>query len=145
MVEIPSLVFELNELKGVVSFVSVGTNDLMQYSMAVDRMNPELQYLYSPYNLGFIRMMNLLASEAKKAGLDTSICGELGGVEDFIPLWIAMGFQKLSMVSCEVMSRRSLISKFDFKLCQKLLTEVLSAKDETEVKNKLKTFLMGEK
>ncbi len=145
MVEIPSLVFELNELKGIVSFVSVGTNDLMQYSMAVDRMNPELQYLYSPYNLGFIRMMNLLASEAKKAGLDTSICGELGGVEDFIPLWIAMGFKKLSMVSCEVMSRRSLISKFDFKLCQKLLTEVLSAKDETEVKSKLKTFLMGEK
>jgi phosphotransferase system enzyme I (PtsI) len=145
MVEIPSLVFEINELKEYVSFISVGTNDLLQYSVAVDRMNPELQYLYSPYNLGFIRMMNLLSQEAKKAGLEVGICGELGGNEDFIPLWIAMGYQKLSMVANEVLARRALISKLNFLRCRALLDEVLAAKDEREVKLKLNAFLKRER
>jgi phosphotransferase system enzyme I (PtsI) len=145
MVEIPSLIFEIQELKEFVSFVSVGTNDLLQYSVAVDRMNPELQYLYSPYNVGFLRMMSLLAKEAISAGLSVGICGELGGSEEFIPLWMAMGYQKLSLVPSEVLSRRGLISKFNFLRCRELLKDVLASKDEKEVKFKLATFLKRER
>jgi len=145
MIEIPALIFEMQELKESVSFVSVGTNDLLQYAVAVDRMNPELQYLYSPYNLGFLRMMNLLAEEAARAKLDVGICGELGGREDFIPLWLAMGYQKLSMIPSEVLNRRSLISNLNLSRCRGLLQEVLAARDEKEVKFKLATFLKRER
>jgi phosphotransferase system enzyme I (PtsI) len=145
MVEIPALIFEMRELKEHVSFVSVGTNDLLQYSVAVDRMNPVLQALYSPYNLGFIRMMNILAKDALEAGLEVSICGELGGSEEFIPLWLAMGYQKLSMTPGEILNRRALISKFNLVRCRSLLKEVLHAKTEVEVKSKLADFLKRER
>ena len=140
MVEIPSLIFEMRELKEAVSFVSVGTNDLTQYSLAVDRMNPSLAHLYSPYTLGFIRMMNLLAEQAIEHGLDLGICGELGGSDDFIPLWIAMGYQKLSMTPSEVLPKRALLSKLTVSRCKNLLKDVNSARSEQEVKLKLHDF-----
>ena len=140
MVEIPALAFEMRELKAAVSFVSVGTNDLIQYSLAVDRMNPALQHLYSPYNLGFIRLMKLLAKEAIEHKLSLSICGELGGSDDFMPLWIAMGYQKLSMNPGEILSKRALLSTLTLPICQKLLDNILSSKNEEEVKTKLFAF-----
>jgi phosphotransferase system enzyme I (PtsI) len=140
MVEIPSLVFEMRELKEAVSFVSVGTNDLTQYALAVDRMNPALQHLYSPYTLGFIRLMGLLADQAIEHGLDLGICGELGGNDDFIPLWIAMGYQKLSMIPGEVLPKRALLSKLTVSRCKTLLKDVISSKNEHDVKIKLQEF-----
>jgi phosphotransferase system enzyme I (PtsI) len=140
MVEIPSLVFEMRELKEAVSFVSVGTNDLTQYSLAVDRMNPALSHLYSPYTLGFIRLMGLLAEQAIEHGLDLGICGELGGNDDFIPLWIAMGYQKLSMIPGEVLPKRALLSKLTVSRCKTLLKDVISSKNEHDVKIKLQEF-----
>jgi phosphotransferase system enzyme I (PtsI) len=140
MVEIPALVFEMRELKEAVSFVSVGTNDLTQYSLAVDRMNPSLQHLYSPYTLGFIRIMQLLADQAIEYGLDLGICGELGGSDDFVPLWIAMGYQKLSMIPSEILPKRALLSKLTVSRCKTLLKDVNSSKSELEVKLKLQDF-----
>ncbi len=145
MVEIPSLIFEMRELREAVSFVSVGTNDLTQYALAVDRMNPNLQNLYSPYTLGFIRMMQMLAEQAIENGLNLSICGELGGSDEFIPLWIAMGYQKLSMISGEVLSKRALLSKLTVSRCKTLLRDVISSKNEVEVKQKLQDFLERER
>ncbi len=140
MVEIPSLIFEMKELKEFASFVSVGTNDLMQYSFAVDRMNPELRNLYTPYHLGFLRMMNLLATSAMEAGLSLGICGELGGQDDLLPLWAAMGFDKLSMTPNEVLPKRRLLSKLTLQSCRGLLNEVLRASGESEIKMILSTF-----
>ena len=140
MVEIPSLIFEMRELREAVSFVSVGTNDLTQYALAVDRMNPHLQNLYTPYTLGFIRMMQLLAEQAIEYGLNLSICGELGGSDEFIPLWIAMGYQKLSMIPGEVLSKRALLSQLTVSRCKTLLKDVISSRDENEVKKKLQDF-----
>ena len=145
MVEIPSLIFEMKELKEAVSFVSVGTNDLTQYALAVDRMNPGLQHLYSPYTLGFIRMMNLLATESIEHGLDLGICGELAGKDEFIPLWIAMGYKKLSMTGSEVLSKRALLSKLTVSRCKTLLKEITSSKNEVEVRSKLQEFLERER
>ncbi|MBU6154865.1 MAG: phosphoenolpyruvate--protein phosphotransferase, partial [Bdellovibrionales bacterium] len=140
MVEIPSLIFEMKELSRSASFVSVGTNDLMQYAFAVDRMNPELRTLYTPYHLGFLRMMNLLASSAIDAGLSLGICGELGGQDELLPLWVAMGFDKLSMTPSEVLPKRRLLSKLTLQSCRGLLNEVLKANHEQEIKMILSTF-----
>ena len=145
MVEIPSLIFEMKELSDAVSFVSVGTNDLTQYALAVDRMNPSLQNLYSPYTLGFVRMMQMLAEQALLYGLNLSICGELAGRDEFVPLWIAMGYQKLSMIPGEVLSKRALLSKLTVSHCKALLKDVISSKNESEVKQKLQDFLERER
>jgi phosphotransferase system enzyme I (PtsI) len=143
MVEIPSLIFEMNELKESVSFVSVGTNDLMQYSFAVDRMNPDLKELYTPYHLGFLRMMNMIAEEAGRNGLQAGICGELGGQDDLIPLWVAMGYRKLSMTPNEVLSKRRILSRLTLPDCKRLLREVLDSGDGTEARLRLGEFLRG--
>jgi phosphoenolpyruvate-protein kinase (PTS system EI component) len=112
----------------------------MQYSFAVDRMNPELRGLYTPYHLGFLRMMNLLATSAMDAGLSLGICGELGGQDDLLPLWVAMGFDKLSMTPNEVLPKRRLLSKLTLQSCRGLLNEVLRASGEAEIKMILSTF-----
>ena len=138
MVEIPSLVFEIRELKKSMSFVSVGTNDLMQYSFAVDRMNPELRDLYTPYSIGFLRMMNFLAQESLAADLDLGICGELGGQDDLIPLWVAMGFKKLSMTPNEILAKRRVLSKLTLPACEGLKREVLQAETGEQIKLILK-------
>jgi phosphotransferase system enzyme I (PtsI) len=129
MIEIPSLIYEMRELRESVSFVSVGTNDLMQYALAVDRGNSALKDLYSPYHSGFLRMMNHLAGEADLHGLELGICGELGGQEDLIPLWVGMGCKKLSMVASEVLSRRRTLSRLTKAQCEGILREVLEMKE----------------
>lgn len=143
MVEIPSLVFEMKELRESVSFVSVGTNDLMQYSFAVDRMNPALKNLYTPYHLGFLRMMKYLADEAIRHDLDLGICGELGGQDDLLPLWVAMGYRKLSMTPTEVLAKRRLLSRLTVSTCNAILREVLDAKDGQQMKLILTEFMKG--
>ena len=134
MVEIPSLVWEMKELSQIVSFVSVGTNDLLQYLVAADRMNSALSHLYHPYQLGFIRMMNQIAQEAKKVGLQLGICGEQGTLSEFLPLWIAMGYQKLSGVPGRVLECRAKISEFKLSDAQKLLNEVILCESELQVR-----------
>jgi phosphotransferase system enzyme I (PtsI) len=137
MIEIPSLVFELPELAKWVSFVSVGTNDLLQYLMAVDRMSTSVAYLYNPYSLGFIRLMKQLADSARSAGLELGICGELGGDTEFIPLWVAMGYKKLSQSPGKVLENRKAVSSLYMTDAEALLKNVLSAKDESAVKQLL--------
>lgn len=141
MVEIPSLIYEMRELRECVSFVSVGTNDLMQYALAVDRGNPGLKDLHSPYHLGFLRMMNHLARECELHGLEPGICGELGGQEDLLPLWVGMGYQKLSMVASEVLSRRRSLSRLTKSQCEGILREVLGMREERWIRPYLQTII----
>jgi phosphotransferase system enzyme I (PtsI) len=138
MVEIPSIGFELSELSHCVSFISVGTNDLLQYFCAVDRMNSTVAYLYQPYQLGFIRFMNQLADSAKKHNIEIGICGELGGDPAFLPLWLAMGYQKISQTSRNVLRSRQLLSHWSVQDARALLDKVLSCEDENQVEQILK-------
>jgi phosphoenolpyruvate-protein kinase (PTS system EI component) len=84
--------------------------------------------------------MQLLADQAIEYGLDLGICGELGGSDDFVPLWIAMGYQKLSMIPSEILPKRALLSKLTVSRCKTLLKDVNSSKSELEVKLKLQDF-----
>ena len=87
--------------------------------------------------------MNLLASSALDAGLSLGICGELGGQDDLLPLWVAMGFDKLSMTPNEVLPKRRLLSKLTTRACQGVLREVLAAGDERQIRLILDTFHRG--
>jgi phosphotransferase system enzyme I (PtsI) len=79
-------------------------------------------------------MMHHLAKEGERHGLDLGICGELGGQEDLIPLWVAMGYRKLSMVASDILSRRRCLSKLTLPQCEGVLHEILEMRDERHIR-----------
>ncbi|MEJ8734074.1 MULTISPECIES: phosphoenolpyruvate--protein phosphotransferase [Mediterraneibacter] len=98
MIETPAAVLISDLLAKEVDFFSIGTNDLIQYVTASDRMNEKIQYLYRDCNLSVLRAVKTVTENAHKAGITVSICGEAASNELLTPLWVGLGIDKLSMV-----------------------------------------------
>jgi len=97
MVEIPSAALNADLFATEVSFFSIGTNDLVQYVMAADRGNEQVSYLYQPTNPAVIRLVDMTAQAAAKAGIPCSVCGESAGDPVLGSLWAALGVTGLSV------------------------------------------------
>jgi phosphotransferase system enzyme I (PtsI) len=97
MVELPSAALIADRLSQECDFLSVGTNDLIQYTMAIDRQNKEVAYLYRPLHLAVLRMLRLIADAGRKAGIPVSMCGEMAGEPFYTLVLVGLGFSELSM------------------------------------------------
>ncbi|MGN7357655.1 phosphoenolpyruvate--protein phosphotransferase [Paenibacillus sp. SAF-054] len=97
MIEIPAAVIIADLLAEESDFFSIGTNDLVQYVLAVDRMNEQIAHMYHPYHPAILRMLRTIVEAAGKAGIPVSVCGEMAGDERSIPLWLELGVHDLSM------------------------------------------------
>ncbi|MFQ5527793.1 MAG: putative PEP-binding protein [Thermoanaerobaculia bacterium] len=97
MIEVPAAVWIAPELASEVSFFSIGTNDLIQYSMAVDRNNEHVSYLYQPYHPAVLRMIRSVAEVGETAGIDVSVCGEMAADPSAATLLVALGLRSLSL------------------------------------------------
>jgi phosphotransferase system enzyme I (PtsI) len=97
MIEIPAAALIAGELAREVDFFSIGTNDLVQYVLAVDRMNEQIAHMYNPFHPAVLRMLRMTVEAAKGAGISVSVCGEMAGDERSIPLWLELGIRQLSM------------------------------------------------
>ncbi|GGN96126.1 phosphoenolpyruvate--protein phosphotransferase [Saccharibacillus kuerlensis] len=97
MIEVPAAAAIADLLAEEVDFFSIGTNDLVQYVLAVDRMNEQIAHMYHPYHPAVLRMLRMTANAAHDRGIEVSVCGELAGDERAIPLWLELGVGKLSM------------------------------------------------
>jgi len=97
MIEIPSLIFSLDELQKVADFFSIGTNDLFQYTFAVDRTNPFVSSLYKPTNDTFLKIMEYIYKKLSKSGKHIDICGEVATDRTTLEKLIAIGYQNFSV------------------------------------------------
>ena len=111
MVEIPSAAVLADQFAKEVDFFSIGTNDLIQYTMAADRMNEKVSYLYQPYNPSILRLVKMVIDAAHKEGKWTGMCGEMAGDQTAIPLLLGLGLDEFSMSATSILPARSLISK----------------------------------
>jgi len=127
MIEIPAAAMIADQLAKEVDFFSIGTNDLIQYTMAADRMNERVSYLYQPYNPSVLRLINNVIKAGHKEGKWVGMCGEMAGDQIAVPLLLGMGLDEFSMSSSSVLKTRSLLKELDSsemeELAEKALTE----------------------
>ncbi|MEA1976103.1 MAG: phosphoenolpyruvate--protein phosphotransferase, partial [Bacillota bacterium] len=134
MIEIPAAAIMSDKLAKEVDFFSIGTNDLIQYTTATDRMNANLKDLYTPYNLGVLRLINMTIQNGHKAGIWVGMCGSVAGNQDLIPLLLAMGLDEFSMTSSAILKSRKLINKLDIRELELIKNQVLDAENKNEIK-----------
>ena len=140
MIEVPSAAITSDILAKKVDFFSVGTNDLTQYTIAVDRGNEKISYLYKEYHPAMLRLLKLTADAAHRSGIGLSMCGEMAGYPDYLPILIGMGIDELSMASSSIMEARRRIRKLSRSSCASFVNHVLSLPDAQEIERALKEF-----
>ena len=144
MIEVPSMIFQISQLAGKADFLSVGTNDLIQYIQAVDRNNLDVSSCYRPLDPSILAVLNHIKKEAETAQLEISICGELASnFYGFVPL-LAMGYRQLSMNFQQIKSAKAVIRAVSISDCQKLLTKLLTMHSEKEVIAAIDHYLLKE-
>lgn len=140
MVEIPSSAVMADEFAKECDFFSIGTNDLIQYTIAVERGNEKVSNLYTHFNPAVIRLIKSAIDGAHKNGIICGMCGEAAGDINFIPLLVGLGLDEFSMNANKILKARKLITDFDFETCKKLANEVLQLTSTEEVKKVLEKF-----
>jgi phosphotransferase system enzyme I (PtsI) len=133
MVEIPATAVLADQFAKEVDFFSIGTNDLIQYTMAADRMNERVSYLYQPYNPSILRLVKMVIDAAHKEGRWAGMCGEMAGDTTAIPLLLGLGLDEFSMSATSILPARSLISKLSKAEMEELATQALQKSTAQEV------------
>ncbi len=138
MVEIPSTAVMADTFAKEVDFFSIGTNDLIQYTMAADRMNEKVSYLYQPYNPAILRLIKMVIDAAHKEKKWAGMCGEMAGDEYAVPLLLGLGLDEFSMSATSILKTRSLIKNLSVADMQALATEALQLATADEILEKVK-------
>ncbi|AKG33984.1 phosphoenolpyruvate--protein phosphotransferase [Paenibacillus durus] len=133
MVEIPSTAVLADQFAKEVDFFSIGTNDLIQYTMAADRMNERVSYLYQPYNPAILRLIKNVIDAAHAQGKWTGMCGEMAGDATAIPLLLGLGLDEFSMSATSILPARSQISKLSAEEMKTLAAKALNLGTAEEV------------
>lgn len=133
MLEVPSVIFQIEELAQRVDFFSVGSNDLTQYLLAVDRNNVQVASLHDAYHPAVLRALNYIAEQSAKYSVPLSLCGELSGQPAGALLLLAMGFDKLSMNGHNIARIKWVIRHVDFKEAKLILSHTLKLSTAKQV------------
>lgn len=137
MIEIPSAAIISDLLAREVDFFSIGTNDLIQYTMAVDRMNSKLSHLYSQYHPALLRLIKGIIDNAHAAGIWVGMCGEAAGDPKLIPVFIGMGLDEFSMNSPSILRSRYIVRNLNKKDMEVIAKNTLDLENALEVEEYL--------
>jgi phosphotransferase system enzyme I (PtsI) len=144
MIEIPSAAIISDMLAREVDFFSIGTNDLIQYTLAVDRMNSKLSHLYSQYHPALLRLIKSIIENAHKAGIWVGMCGEAAGDPKLIPVFLGMGLDEFSMNAPSVLKSRYIIRGLKKKEMEQVADNTLNLENAVEVEDYLSCLFADE-
>jgi len=133
MIEVPSAVIMADIMADAVDFFSIGTNDLIQYSLAIDRGNRQTAHLYQPFNPAIIRMIRHVSDVSKDKGIETYMCGEMAGDPIAIPILLGLGLSELSMNPQSIPVAKQMIRLLDSSEAKLFMKEVLKQTTAKEV------------
>jgi len=134
MVEIPSVAILADQFAKEVDFFSIGTNDLIQYSFAADRMNEQVSYLYQPLNPSLLRLIKMVIDASHKEGIWTGMCGEMAGDQWAAPILLGLGLDEFSMSATSILQTRHLFSTLSYEDMKEMADYVLTLGTMEEVK-----------
>jgi len=132
MLEVPSAVMIADILAEKANFFSLGTNDLIQYSLAVDRGNERVNYLAQPCHPAILRLLKMALEAARKAGRDIALCGEMAGDPIWTPVLLGLGLDTLSMSSRSIPQVKRIVRNVTLRECEALRDELLAGKSARE-------------
>lgn len=135
MVEIPATALLANQFAKEVDFFSIGTNDLIQYTFAADRMNESVSYLYQPYHPAILRLIKMIIDAAHQEGKLVGMCGEMAGDPIAAPLLLGLGLDEFSMSPSSILQIRSLMKKLSKIEMEQVVAKALTFQTAEEVEN----------
>lgn len=133
MIEIPAAAVLADQLSKYADFFSIGTNDLIQYSMAADRMSEAVSYLYQPMNPSILRLVKMTIDGAHKNGKWCGMCGEMAGDELAAPVLLGLGLDEFSMSATSILKARKIINNISYEEMKKLAAEAVECDTAEEV------------
>ncbi|MFH9456450.1 phosphoenolpyruvate--protein phosphotransferase [Staphylococcus ureilyticus] len=140
MVEIPSTAALADVFAKEVDFFSIGTNDLIQYTMAADRMSERVSYLYQPYNPAILRLVQQVIDASHKEGKWTGMCGEMAGDEIAIPLLLGLGLDEFSMSATSILKARRQIKGLSKNEMEELAQKAINCATSEEVQDLVSNY-----
>ncbi|MTI68487.1 MAG: phosphoenolpyruvate--protein phosphotransferase [Firmicutes bacterium] len=141
MIEIPAAAILSDQFAKEVDFFSIGTNDLIQYTTAVDRMNQNISNLYNQFHPALLRLIKTVIDNGHKEGIWVGMCGEVAGDPKLIPVLLGMGLDEFSMSPISILKARWIISKLSKKEMEKKVDEILNLPTATDVENYIDEFI----
>ena len=129
MIEVPAAAISADLFAPHLDFFSIGTNDLIQYALAIDRVDDEVSYLYDPLHPSVLRLIEMTVRAADKAGIPVTLCGEMAGDPKLIEVLLGLGLRQLSMDTANILEVKSVIRQIDVNEAKKKARRLLSGKD----------------
>ena len=133
MIEVPGAAMIADVLAREVDFFSIGTNDLIQYTLAVDRGNEMVASLYQPCHPGILRLLQNVTQAARRAGIWTGVCGEMAGDVLLTPLMVGLGFEELSMAAVQLPHVKFAVRRLPAEWCRNLVQQALACGDSAHI------------
>lgn len=141
MLEVPAVLYQLPQLSKIVDFFSVGSNDLTQYLLAVDRNNPRVAELYDSYHPAVLSALHTIAKHSELLQVPVTVCGELAGEPGGVVLLLAMGYRKLSMNNHNLLKVKWIIRNIHRGSAEQLLAKVLTLNNPQDVRDEINNYL----
>jgi phosphotransferase system enzyme I (PtsI) len=138
MIELPAAVQIADLLAEEVDFFSIGTNDLVQFALAVDRMNEQISYMYDPFHPAILRMLRTTVEAAKSKGIKVGVCGEMASDLNALPIWLALDVDELSMSGHAILELKERLLRTCQNESRELFVELLRCRTSADIHDKLK-------